>query len=164
MIAPENRHLSDVVERLLADYLVQSSPDPIGLRQIVRRVHALPILQIMTQSFAIRPSGEIISFSYDTPDDIRIETDARLQRMALYQGSLDHPALRELIPARPADAVDCPFCEEIREIKAKAGVDNILCYCGGMEWLTPDELRRSGKKLVGRSWFSRLRKTAFRRV
>jgi hypothetical protein len=137
----EHGHLfSDTIERLLGELLAETSPDWNWQRQIASHLHVLPLYGEMATCFAIRSSGELISFELDTPDDNRIETDSRRLRIALYQGSLSHPALRPFVPARPADAVKCPFSNEISEMKVKAGVHNIMCYCGDLEWLTRDEL------------------------
>jgi hypothetical protein len=85
--------------------------------------------------FAVCPTGEIVSFSWDTPDELRVEIDPRIRNTTLYQGSEKYAALREFLPPRPTDAIDCP-----RKGKGKLLAplnDIVVCYCGGLGWLPP---------------------------
>jgi hypothetical protein len=126
--------MSELIEYLLEQFLADSAPNYLDLlRQIATRFHVLPLLMDMGGCYAIRPCGEIISFGWDTPDDIRLEADPRIRNIALYQGSKRYPELREFIPSRPEDAIDCPTCKGKGEFPRP--YDRLVCYCGGVGWL-----------------------------
>jgi len=128
---------SETIERLVRQLLTDSSPDPLGLRIVVGRAMALPVLLDIGGCYSVRPSGQVISFGWDTPDDIQVETSSRIRNLAIYQGSKKYPELREFIPIRPTDAVTCPHCEGKGELLIP--LDNLVCYCGGVGWLTHGE-------------------------
>jgi hypothetical protein len=130
-------HFAATIEELIGQLLADSSPDPNRLRQVASRSHILPLLLDWGGCFAVRPSGEIVSFAWDTPDELRVEVDPRIRNMAIYQGSEKYPALREFIPTRPIDAVQCPHCQGKGKPPEAELIDNLVCYCGGLGWLPP---------------------------
>ena len=128
--------LADRIRTLLAEYLADSSPDPLDLRSVVAKFDALPLTLDMGGCLAIRADGEIISFQWDEPHDARVEQNAHWRNVALYQGSLKYPELSPLVPPRPTDARPCEHCAGVAAIRAQ-GIKNIVCYCGGLGWLPP---------------------------
>ena len=135
----DDRRFSETIQQLLGQFQADSAPDPLGLRQIVKRSHVLPLFLDMGGCFAVRPSGEIISFGWDTPDEIRVETNPRIRNLVLYQGSKKYPALRGFVPLRPSDAVECPHSKGKGELPEPFGQRNFVCYCGGLGWLPPGD-------------------------
>jgi len=124
------------ISQLIAQFLSDETPDTLGLREIARRTNVLPVVLDMGGCLALRPSGEIVSFPWDNASDIRVETCPRIRNLAFFQGSKKFPALRALVPARPSNAVDCSHCRGQSELVGLP--ENVVCYCGGLGWLTPD--------------------------
>jgi len=95
--------------------------------------------------YGVRPDGEIVvlDFNQDEPYELEPETEPRICRMVLFQGSKKYPELSELVPTRPTDAVNCKSCNGtgIEPMNQKLGFDEerIVCWCGGLGWLTRDE-------------------------
>jgi hypothetical protein len=139
---------SETIKRLVRQFLASASPDPLGLRQIVSRMNALPLFLDMGGCIAASPGGEIISFLWDEPLVIRVETCPRIRNLALFQVSKKYSALREFIPPRPEDAVNCPHCKGKGELPAP--MNKVVCYCGGVRWLPVgnpvDDLRLDQKR------------------
>ncbi|MGH7733320.1 MAG: hypothetical protein ACREOE_06360, partial [Gemmatimonadales bacterium] len=102
--------LADRIRQRLAEYLADSAPDPLDLRSVVAKFGGLPLTLDMGGCLAIRADGEVISFQWDEPHDVRVEQDAHWRNVALYQGSLKYPELAPLVPARPIDARPCEHC------------------------------------------------------
>lgn len=128
--------LTERIKERIREFTLDPSPDPQGLRETVVRLNALPILFDMGGCFAVRPNGEVVSFAWDERDDVRVEDDLRIRNLALFQGSKKYPELEDLIE-KPSDATECPDCKGTgREPTAvKLGLDNLVCYCGGLGWL-----------------------------
>ena len=113
-----------------------TSPAPFNHQRIVAELGVLPLTCDWAGCHALRPDGVIIVFQTEYPDDWRIEEDPRLQNMAIFQGSLKYPELKELVPSKPANAQPCKECGRtgIHPINAQIEVKCILCYCGGLGW------------------------------
>lgn len=124
---------SETVERLIRQFLTATSPDPLGLREIVSLSNALPLYLDIGGCYSVRPSGEIISFEWDTEDEVQVETRPLIRNLALCQGSKKYPELREFIPSKPVDAVECPQCRGKGELPAP--LNRVICSCGGVGWL-----------------------------
>src|SRR5437867_2939863 len=78
----------------------------------------LPLYVDWEECRAIRPNGEIVSYFHDnsfSPNaevgKLRIETDLRWKNIALVQGSKKYPELKDLIPEKPFNAKECPYCK-----------------------------------------------------
>jgi hypothetical protein len=126
--------LSAQIQQRLAEYLADDAPDPLGLRTIVAKFGALPLVLDMGGAEALRPDGEVITFAWDEPHEPAVVRDRRLRNIALYRGSLKYPELAPLVPVRPTNAVACTHCEELAAIRRE--VRDIVCYaCGGLGWL-----------------------------
>jgi hypothetical protein len=130
--------LSKQIKQRLTDFVDDGGPDgPIDLGRIVSQLDALPLMLDMGGAVAIRPDGEIISFVWDKEEDYQVENDRRICNIALFAGSKKYPELKQLIPSRDQDDVECPHCNGTGtlSINADLGVDNIVCYCGGLGWI-----------------------------
>ena len=127
--------LSVQIRHRLAEYLADDCPDPLNLRGVVAQFAALPLVGDMGGAFAIRPDGEVISYSWDVPHELTVVVDPRLRNAALHQGSLKYPELAPLVPARSSNAIPCPHCEGVAAMQKQ--VTNVVCYCGGLGWLPP---------------------------
>ena len=134
-MVPIRSELSKLIAARIREYR-DTSPAPFNHQRIVEKLVALPLTCDWAGCHALRPDGVIIVFQTDYPDDWRIEDDPRLQNMAIFQGSLKYPELKELVPVKPAEALPCQECggTGIHPINAHLGVTNILCYCGGIGW------------------------------
>lgn len=129
--------LSEKIRRRIEEFILDPSPVPDGLRETSASLGALPIYWDMGGCYAVRPGGEIVSFLWDEPDEVRIEDDVRVRNLALFRGSKKCPEL-ELLIVKPAGASVCPHCDGTgREpVAVKLDLeDAIVCYCGGLGWL-----------------------------
>ncbi len=82
-----------------------------------------------------RPNGEVLQVGADPdrPDDVTVHTDCSSVLRVLVWGRR-FPELAELIPARPAGAVDC----RCRQVPLLAS-GKVLCHeCGALGWLPAD--------------------------
>ena len=134
----EAKEISSLIRRRINEFASEVSPDPQNLRAVAAGGEALPLVCDFGGCLAIRPDGEIVSFTWDKMGDPRVETDARIRNLALFQGGKKYPELRTLIPARPPQARECPDCEGtgITTIAGEVELENnVVCYCGGLGWL-----------------------------
>jgi len=112
-----------------------TTPPWLGAR--AREMNALPLVADMGGSFAIRATGELVQFDWDGSGPAEPLEDARLVNVALYRGSLKFPELGPLVPRRSAGCVDCPHCAGTGKLAltTQPGLEDIVCYCGGVGWL-----------------------------
>jgi hypothetical protein len=136
IVMSNDTDFSRAIKGLLIQLRVASSPDPHGLRTIAGRLQALPVYCDMGGCYCIRPSGEVVSFAWETPHAVQVETNPLIRNLALCQGSKKYATLRKFIPARPSNASDCPDCEGKGELPAP--VSNCVCRCGGFGWIPAD--------------------------
>lgn len=109
------------------------------VRLSVQRHRFLPLYLGWTASFGIRSDGSLVRWEHDESlDSVHELTDEFWRRTALFQGLKRYPELRELIPARPATAVDCHVCKGTGGF---LGRPELVCECGGAGWVVPDEVR-----------------------
>jgi hypothetical protein len=115
--------------------------EPAYLKLLASRYRILPIYIDWTAFFGLRPDGDILLVPTEEAEDAQPEQDARLRRVAIFRGAKKYPELKPLIPSRPLDALDCPHCEGHGRIDI-SGIepDTLVCYCGGLGWLTHDEI------------------------
>ncbi len=100
----------------------------------------LPVFVDWTTFYGLQTDGEILVVPTEEDEELKLEDDNRLQRMAIFQGAKKYFELRSLVPQRPDEAVDCNHCEGRGRIDLPGivGADTIVCYCGGLGWLLPD--------------------------
>jgi hypothetical protein len=119
------------------DPLVIGSDPPLDLRATAAQLRLLPAVLDMGGCYGLRPSGEVVSFLWDEPEQIRTETDDRIRNVAYCQAARKYPVLASIVPRRPPDAVLCAQCGGSGRC---AGVpdrvaQSVVCYCGGLGWL-----------------------------
>jgi hypothetical protein len=120
----------------LQEYMANPEHDALNLRQLAARFEALPLCVDWEKCWALRPDGQVVVFMHEGEDpQLRAEEDTRMKNVALFQGSLTYPEIQSLVPDRPADASDCPFCAAKGLDNAHLESQNIICYCGGLGWV-----------------------------
>ncbi len=136
------RDIPEIVAALAA-FIAEPEPytigfdPPLDLRAIAAEIQLLPACLDMGGCLGLRPSGEVASFVWDEPGQLRADSDERTRNTVYFQASLKHPTLAHLVPCRPSDAVVCSFCggsgrgNELGQELA----DHFVCYCGGLGWL-----------------------------
>jgi hypothetical protein len=133
--------LGDTVEALVRKLVLGETSDPFNLRSWVIQHGALPVSADMGGCFAITRAGDVVSFLWDADSDLRTESDGRIRRIIVAAGSRHYPELAPFVPDRPPDAVDCRHCRGTGRPKLGETPlpENIVCYCGGLGWLLPNE-------------------------
>jgi hypothetical protein len=141
--------LSEKITSTLDEFVSNPEPflikfeEPLDLRKLASELSVLPMMLDMGGCYAIRPDGEIISFSWDEPFKLDIEKDARIQRLVLASGVKKYPELKNLLPTRPDEAIECSSCNGtgVDRFVAEHGLDpeTIVCFCGGLGWLLEGE-------------------------
>src|SRR5215210_4512349 len=98
-----SQELSRKIEAELQEYILNSEPawtsseKTINLRNIASELKILPLYLDWSGAFGIRSNGEIVSFNYEKPYEIKIEENQRIINLVLYNGITDFsPQLREL--------------------------------------------------------------------
>lgn len=118
--------VADLIARLPAEQL-----DP--NRTHAQRLAALPIGWSLWTDYYLRPNGEavIVGEDDDRPDLDSVHTDRQRVLLVLVWGSERYPELRELLPLRGPEAVDC-ICRNIPLFSQ----GKVLCpECCGLGWL-----------------------------
>src|SRR5258705_4110061 len=136
-VAPE---ISKTIESTLEAYVNSSEPflvkldPPINMRQLAAELRILPVVLDMGVCYCLRSDGEIFSFIWDEPHQLRAEGEERIRNLVLFQAAKKFPELELLMPSRPATALDCDFCQGtgiVIDLPPKLAKD-ILCFCGGL--------------------------------
>ena len=127
--------MATTLETLLNAFVGGELEDPHDLREWATRHRALPVTFDMGGFYAIRLPDEVVSCGWDDPEDVAVESNAQVANGILYRAALIHPSLAELVPARPAAAIDCPQCQAVASSAADARVENLVCSCGGLGWV-----------------------------
>lgn len=128
------------IEQSIVDYCAASPERPPYLAKWAAQYHVLPTMVDWTAFWGLRPDGEILLIPTEEEGEAQIESDVRVRRMALFQGARKYPELKQLVPSRPTDALDCRHCEGRGQINPP-GVEpgTIICFCGGLGWLREGE-------------------------
>lgn len=137
------REIEQSLEEFVTDpvpYVIDFKP-PLDLRSIAMKHHVLPVVLDMGGCYAIKSNGTVVSFTWDRPDDIRQEVEPRIQRMVLFHASVKYVALGILAPSRPIHAVDCIACEGTGSLRTVSPdiAKTVVCSCGGLGWVLPNE-------------------------
>lgn len=134
--------MSAKIQARLSAFILEKTPDPLQLREIANELKILPLVLAGGGCYAIRPDGQIVSFSLDEPSKLRVENDERICNIMLFKGSKKYPELEELVPEKPTDAQVCPFCKGtgVYPVPSSSQLtsDDIVCFCGGLGWLPPE--------------------------
>ena len=131
------------IEATLAAFLADPEPyivspdSPLDLRTLAAELQLLPVMLDMGGCLGLRSDGEVVSFSWDEPRQLRVEHDERIRNVALFRASLEYALLGCLMPRKPATAVTCPHCGGSGRISGLPQdlVKTITCHCGGLGWL-----------------------------
>jgi hypothetical protein len=135
--------LTEQIAARLKEYMLDPEHDALNLRQLAARFEALPLCVDWEKCWALRPDGQVVVFPHeDENPQMRHEDNSRMVNVALYQGSLTYPEIKHLVPDRPVDAQDCPFCPGESLQTQNADHPTMICYCGGLGWV-PREMQRS---------------------
>jgi hypothetical protein len=116
--------------------LVHTDPQ-IDLRGLAAEFNVLPVLLDMGGCFGLRRNGEVVSFPWDEPHKLQVESDERIRNMVLFRAGVRYSPLAGLAPERPPSAPTCPHCggsgspNGLPERLARS----VICYCGGLGWL-----------------------------
>lgn len=129
------------IQSLIQDYFTESSVEPPYLKTLAERYQVLPVFVGWTAFYGLQVDGQIIVVPTEEEGDAEPELDERIKRMAVFRGAKKYPELKPLVPKRPAGSPDCSYCEGRGQIDFP-GVepDTIVCYCGGLGWLTQEEV------------------------
>lgn len=124
-------------KRTLEEFINSSTPAPDDIRETATQLEVLPLMLDMGGCYALRSNGQVVSFLWDDLKEVRVEDDLRIRNIALFQGSKKYPELKALIPPKPGNALECHVCggTGVVPISAQLGLDNLVCYCGGLGWL-----------------------------
>jgi hypothetical protein len=123
---------AEVVSRLIAVRPPEERDATCGTSA---RLGALYIGTSLWAEYYLRPHGEVVIVreEYEQPDVDTVYTDRSNVLRVLVWGSRRYPELRELLPARPAGAVDCRCRSHPIFAEGK-----VLCpECGALGWLPP---------------------------
>ena len=143
MILPQNPILPDIAERIRG-YMNEIQQDwgnhPTEVARIAERAGAIPLVLDAGGFYALRPDGTVVEISWDTPESAVAIHSARLRDIALKGGSERYPALLKLLPQRPSDSMPCPQCggSGTHPMAVAAGIENLVCWCGGFGWIPHD--------------------------
>ncbi len=102
----------------LSRFLSEFDPDPLDVKGIARRHHALPLLLDTGGCVALRPNGELIQFLWDTPDQVAIEADPKMRHVARAVGSRRYSAISGLAPTRTSTSEVCAIARIYRILSA----------------------------------------------
>lgn len=130
-------NLYRIVNSLIQEFLLESSPDPLDLRLLAIRENVLPILVDMGGIVAINAEGDVVSFTFDDLCQPKIENDPRIRNITFFQGSRKYPELKGFLPLKSPDDQVCPHCQGtgLAPSTISQRADNLVCYCGGLGWI-----------------------------
>jgi len=98
---------------------------------------AFPLLADVGGCCLLRPDGEFLQIAWDTSEDSPTVLGT-IPLAALVVGAERFPWLRELVPVRSPQAIDCQTCAGTGKIR-RGEVSGILCGdCSVLGWVVPD--------------------------
>jgi hypothetical protein len=135
-VIPSKELGAEIVARIQA-ILSNSSTDNAEVRKVATETNALPLHYGLGGGMALRPTGDLLEFSWANPRDTKEVDDPRLMNIALFQGSKKYPELEALVPTKPSNATVCPYCKGTGYPTSalNSNIENIVCYCGGLGWI-----------------------------
>jgi hypothetical protein len=134
--------IQETLAKFIADPEPYVIPDDLDMRKLAAELNLLPAMLDMGGCYAIRSDGQIFSFLWDSPYELRPEDDPRIINMVFYLASQRYPDIAGLKPQKPPDAQTCPMCKGTGDLFFGKEMENlyknISCYCGNLGWLPPD--------------------------
>lgn len=136
MLSPD---LKARLRRLLDSFLEQDTPRAHEFRRVASELAILPITDDWNREFGLRLSdGKVVSFNRIEPFDLQVVTVPNAELALLGHAWTQFPELAPLVPARPAEAMDCPACGGSGIMRHGQRHSGFSCYCGGLGWSLPD--------------------------
>ena len=128
-------YLTGRIEELITRALTQEHRWPVAA--IATAYHALAVYCDMGGCLAIQADGDVLCIPDDPLLPAHIETDPLQRNLALVQATKRYGELKDLFPERPVDAQSCSECDGtgIHPITAHAGLEALICRCGGTGWM-----------------------------
>ncbi len=125
------------VRARIDQYAEETSDKERWLLPFVKELRVLPLQLGWFESVGIQEDGSIVRWNTEHEwDGLRPVERLLHVNMALVEGAKRHPALRDLIPSRPPDAITCATCKGSGVSPWRATADaRAICSCGGTGWL-----------------------------
>ena len=126
------------VELALTDYVTHPEEGAGELARLARSHHVLPLWTDWVGCIALRPTGELVFFTWDDPERLEHvgaagDHDRRMVHAARAQGSRRFPTILGLAPTRDASARVCSSCGGSGKLASVP--DTLACECGGLGWV-----------------------------
>jgi hypothetical protein len=124
--------ISPLMSRRIEEEIAALAPQPIGhINFDGLRYHALPLFGTLGEVWLLRPDGSI--WRADSETDLPIEPlPVSLHTIAIVAGTRRYEWLADLLPKRPAGAVDCTECRGLGRIGPRGA---LFCHtCGALGW------------------------------
>ena len=127
------------LRRSLDAFLREDTSRARALRHVAAELAVIPIANDRNRDFGIRVSdGKVVSFNKDEPFDLQVVRIPNAELAVYAHAWTTFPELAPLVPARPADAIDCPACHGSGLLQHGERSSSFSCYCGGLGWLHRD--------------------------
>lgn len=131
--------MSREIETRIAEFLAAEDPKLTWVKPAVRQHQFLPLYVGWVSALGLRPDGSFVRWDHEVDRaNLKPLRDAYWQRMAICQGAKKYPELGALLPERPSSAQTCSACGGSGQV---GGAAQIICHCGGIGWIVPDEER-----------------------
>jgi hypothetical protein len=127
--------MSASMSRRIEQEIATLAPKPIGhINFEGLRYGALPLFGTIGEVWLLRADGSF--WRADSDGGLELEPlQESLHAIAVVAGAKRYPWLADLLPRRPAGAIDCSHCGGV----GRLGPDNALfCHtCGALGWVSP---------------------------
>lgn len=116
----------------IASFASDADETRLWLAPYVAEFKVLPLYVGWFETIGIRANGEIVSWSTEQESvGVRAVEDQMLALISLVAGSKRYPELRQLLPQRTSDAIDC----RCRDVPFLASGKAFCGTCGGLGWV-----------------------------
>lgn len=130
--------MNESIRRLIEAFTASAVPSARALHNAVSTYGFLPLYVGWSRVLGITPGGEIVEWDPEgAREGIQAASNPYLRRVALAQGAIKYPELAPLLPTRPSEALTCKQCGG----SGALADTRLVCECGGLGWLLPDEDR-----------------------
>lgn len=127
-----NEETATFIASRIAGFASEADETRLWLGPYVAEFNALPLYVGWTETIGIRAEGEIVSWSTEQEFvGVRAVEDRMLALISLVAGSKRYPELRQLLPQRTPDAIDC----RCRDVPLLASGKAFCGTCGGLGWV-----------------------------